>query len=92
MFFSLDFNLWLTSNASSKSSHIVKGVSGIPYFRLPYGHYGSKGIKLSSTTPKHYQFDNYASNGVCALCYSAKVQQPNGNQTNQMGKAKHGLG
>ena len=25
-FFSLDFNLWLTSNASSKSSHIVKGV------------------------------------------------------------------
>ena len=71
---------------------LSKVFPGIPYFRLPYGHYGSKGIKLSSTTPKHYQFDNYASNGVCALCYSAKVQQPNGNQTNQMGKAKHRLG
>ena len=49
-------------------------------------------LQQQRSQPKHYQFDNYASNGVCALCYSAKVQQPNGNQTNQMGKAKHGLG
>ena len=29
---------------------LSKVFPGIPFFRFPYGHYGSKGIRLSSTT------------------------------------------